>query len=112
ALQAYDKLLVPFMARQASQEIRKPAFTREQGGVLLVFYDAYDRGSLDWFSELMAERKPRRLLFVIHPPVVPYNARSTWHIYSSPKQQSERERLLDLLGRHRAIVLCGHLHKY
>ena len=43
---------------------------------------------------------------------MPYNARSNWHIYSSPKQAAQRAQLLELLGRHRAIVLCGHLHKY
>src|SRR5205823_13872852 len=54
--------------------------------------------------------KPRRLLLAIHPPVVPYNARSTWHVYSNPNQ--ERQRLLNLLGESRAVVLSGHLHKY
>jgi hypothetical protein len=49
---------------------------------------------------------------VIHPPVVPYNARSTWHVYSNPKQAKERERLLNLLGEAKAVVLSGHLHKY
>src|SRR5581483_3963753 len=55
---------------------------------------------------------PARLIVAIHPPVVPYNARSNWHIYSSPKQAAQRTRLLNLLGHHRAIILCGHLHKY
>jgi len=112
AAAVYDKLLVPFLATQAGDGIRKAVFTRERGGVLVVFYDAYDRGSLDWFAEVMKERKPRRLVFVIHPPVVPYNARSTWHVYSNPNQEKQRQRLLGLLGRARAVVLSGHLHKY
>lgn len=112
AAQVYDKVLVPFMAKQAAQEIRRATFTREREGVLVVFYDAYDRASLDWFAELMAKNKPRRLLFVIHPPVVPYNARSTWHVYSHPNQERQRQRLLGLLGEARAVVLSGHLHKY
>jgi calcineurin-like phosphoesterase family protein len=112
AAEAYDRLLVPFMADPSLDEIRRAAFTQQRGGVLLVFYDAYDPKSLDWFARLVAERHPERLIFLIHPPVVPYNARSTWHIYSKPSQAAHRERLLELLGRHRAIVLCGHLHKY
>jgi Calcineurin-like phosphoesterase len=112
AAQVYDKVLVPFMAGQAGTGIDGAAFTRDRAGTLLVFYDAYDRHSLDWFAGLMAQQSPRRLLFVIHPPVVPYNARSTWHVYSSARQASERERLLELLGAARAVVLCGHLHKY
>ncbi len=108
----YDQALVPFMAAQAGKDIQEAAFTRHRGGMLLVFYDAYHRDSLEWFAALLEKQKPQRLLFIVHPPVVPYNARSTWHIYSHPKQERERQRLLDLLGQARAIVLSGHLHKY
>lgn len=108
----YDRVLVPFLAGQADAEVRAARYTRRRGGTLLVFFDAYDRGSLDWFEAVMRDQRPRRLLFVIHPPVVPYNARSTWHVYSSPTQTRQRERLLELLGGARAVVLSGHLHKY
>jgi hypothetical protein len=112
ASRVFDQVLVPFLAGRAGQGMRGAAFTRERDGVLLVFYDAYDHGSLDWFAGLMETQRPRRLIFVIHPPVVPYNARSTWHVYSSPGKERERERLLGLLGRAGAVVLSGHLHKY
>jgi hypothetical protein len=112
AAEVYGKLLVPFMEHPTLDAIRSAAFTQERGGVLFVFYDAYDPKSLEWFEKLIGERKPERLVFLIHPPVVPYNARSTWHIHSRPNQAPQRERLLGLLGKHRAIVLCGHLHKY
>ena len=106
AVEAYRQILLPFMSEPAA------AFSRQQGGTLVAFYDAYDKNSLDWFDKTLTESKPDRLIVAIHPPVVPYNARSNWHIYSSPAQKSQRARLLNLLGRHRAIVLCGHLHKY
>lgn len=109
ATQVYDTLMVPFLNRQLGG-IDGAAFTRSQGGTLMVFFDAYNKGSLAWFEKLMAEKAPRRLIFVIHPPVVPYNARADWHIFA--RQPAERTRLLNLLGKHRAIVLCGHLHKY
>jgi Predicted phosphohydrolases len=112
AAEAYQRLLVPFMANSAFDGIEKSAFAQRRGGWLIVFYDAYDKASLNWFANLVAERRPERLLFVIHPPVVPYNARSSWHIYSKPAQQAQRNRLLELLGRHKAVVLSGHLHKY
>jgi hypothetical protein len=112
AAAAYDELLVPSMRHDSLAEIRSAAFAQSRGGVLLAFYDAYDKASLPWLEQLVADRRPQRLVVLIHPPVVPYNARSTWHIYSKPNQQPERERLLGLLGQTRAIVLCGHLHKY
>src|SRR6185369_13124188 len=112
AADAYRQILLPFLAQQNKAQIKEAVFTRHQGGTLIAFYDAYDKNSLDWFTKTLEESKPERLIVAIHPPVVPYNARSNWHIYSSPKQAAQREQLLSLLGRHRAIVLCGHLHKY
>jgi len=112
AVEAYRNLILPFISQSAGSTITQAAFSRRQGGTLVAFYDAYDKNSLDWFDKTLAESKPERLIVAIHPPVVLYNARSNWHIYSSPKQAAQRARLLDLLGRHRAIVLCGHLHKY
>jgi calcineurin-like phosphoesterase family protein len=112
ATEAYRKLLLPFISQGAGRELSEAVFASRQGGTLVAFYDAYDKNSLDWFAKTLDETKPERLIVAIHPPVVPYNARSNWHIYSSPKQAAQRARLLELLGRHRAIVLCGHLHKY
>jgi hypothetical protein len=112
APEAYRTLILPFISQAAGSKITEAAFSRRQGGTLVTFYDAYDKNSLDWFDKTLAESKPQQLIVAIHPPVVPYNARSNWHIYSSPKQAAQRARLLELLGRHRAIVLCGHLHKY
>jgi hypothetical protein len=106
AAKVYQESLLPFIGQA------KATFTQDVTGTLLVFYDAYDNRSLDWFAGLLEQHKPRRLIFAIHPPVVPYNARATWHIFSSAKHQPQRNRLLDLLGRHQALVLCGHLHKY
>jgi hypothetical protein len=112
AAAVYDRTLLPFMAKAGRSELTQAAFSRTVGGTLFVFYDAYQRSSLDWFSQVLEVHKPRRLIVAVHPPVVPYNARSTWHVYSAPKYQEQRSRLLSLLGRHNAIVLCGHLHKY
>ncbi|MDB6138709.1 MAG: metallophosphoesterase [Verrucomicrobiaceae bacterium] len=109
AKEGYDSMMVPFLNRQLGN-VNGAAFTRSAGDTLIVFFDAYNKGSLAWFEQLMAEKPPRRLVFVIHPPVVPYNARSNWHVFA--KQPPDRERLLNLLGRHRAVVFCGHLHKY
>lgn len=112
AAEAYRQILLPYLSEANRADIKEAAFTRQQGGSLIAFYDAYDKTSLDWFAATLDQAKPQHLIVAIHPPVVPYNARSNWHIYSSPKQAAERKRLLGLLGRHRAIVLCGHLHKY
>ena len=109
ALDVYNNTTVPWLSQQLGN-VGGAAYTQQRGGTLIVFFDAYSKNSLEWFSKLMAEKAPERLIFVIHPPVVPYNARASWVVFA--KQPAERQKLLDLLGKHRAIVLCGHLHKY
>jgi hypothetical protein len=109
---AYHDIVLPGLATASQADVADANFTCRQGATLVVFYDAYDKSSLDWFAKTLERTTPQRLIVAIHPPVVPYNARSNWHVYSSPRQANERTRLLELLGRHQAIVLCGHLHKY
>jgi hypothetical protein len=112
APEVFTRTLLPFLAGGADHDAKGASYTRRRGSTLIVFYDAYDPASLDWFDRVLAERKPERLLFVIHPPVVPYNARADWHVYSHPRQAEKRRHLLELLGSARAVVLSGHLHKY
>jgi len=52
------------------------------------------------------------LFVIVHPPVVPYGARSTWHVFANPKESARRERFLSLLGDQQALVLGGHIHKF
>ncbi len=87
-----------------------------QGDSLFLYFDAYDDPAgkgLDRLEKQLAARgDAKQVFFIIHPPVVPYGARSTWHIFAKPSEAAARTRLLNLLGAHRAIVFCGHLHKY
>lgn len=111
ALEAYEKIVVPFCGAIES-DANPSQFTREQNGWLVVMFDGYTNGSLEWLENILADRDPGRLLFVVHQPVVPYNARSSWCVYGKAAQSEKRERLLRLLGKHRAVVLSGHLHKH
>jgi calcineurin-like phosphoesterase family protein len=110
AVEAFDRVLLP--AASGSPPAMLSNYSVRAGDALFLFFDAYQRGSLEWLEQALAKRSGRHLFFVIHPPVVPYNARSNWHVYARPNQAGQRAKLLGLLGKHRAIVLCGHLHKY
>jgi hypothetical protein len=48
----------------------------------------------------------------MHEPVVPFTARSKWTIFSKPEEKNDREKLLNILGDNRAVVIAGHLHRY
>jgi hypothetical protein len=73
-----------------------------------VYFDAYDdpvgKGLDRLEKQLAARGGAKQVLFIIHPPVVPYGARSTWHIFAQPSEAAARTRLLNLLGEPRAIV--------
>ena len=84
----------------------------EYGNALFCFFDAYDKESLPWLEAELARRTARHCFVILHPPVVPYGARSTWHLYSGERDKAQRERLLELLGKHNVFVLSGHIHKY
>ncbi len=59
----------------------------------------------------MEDHKEDALFFCVHEPVVPYNARANWMVFDKADQKAQRTELLELLGKHNAIVLTGHLHK-
>lgn len=76
-----------------------------------IIYDCFNEESLDWLKTVLKEHdKSQQLFFCTHVPVVPYDDRSTWHIFAH--NQQKREELLNLLGQFRAIVLSAHLHKF
>ncbi|MBI5773253.1 MAG: metallophosphoesterase [Verrucomicrobia bacterium] len=118
AVDAFKHVFHPFLTAQARRlapgfgELKSARYTVEHGGALFCFFDAYDSESLPWLEAVLAKRTARHCFVVIHPPVVPYGARATWHLFSSAKQAAQREKLLDLLGRNHAFVLGGHIHKF
>ncbi|MBC7820238.1 MAG: metallophosphoesterase [Planctomycetaceae bacterium] len=117
AAEAFQQVFHPFLAEQTAGftgdgKLTSANYAIEQGGALFCCFDAYDKQSLDWLEAALAKRTARHCFVVIHPPVVPYGARATWHLYSSAKDKSRRDKLLDLLGRQNAFVLGGHIHRF
>jgi 3',5'-cyclic AMP phosphodiesterase CpdA len=117
ATEAYREVFHPFLGEQSAAftgggKLTTGNYTIEHHGAQFLCFDAYDRASLDWLEATLTKRTARHCFVVIHPPVVPYGARATWHLYSSAKDSARREKLLDLLGRANAFVLGGHIHKF
>lgn len=119
AVAAFQKVLSPFLTEQArtitpgKDAIQGARYTVEFGDTQFAFFDAYEAApSLEWFEAVVARRTARHFITVVHPPVVPYGARSTWHIFSADKDRAKREKFLQLLGDQRSLVLGGHIHKF
>ena len=117
ATEAFKTVFCPFLGQQSAgfggnAKLATARYRVEYGNALFCFFDAYDKESLDWLEATLAQRTARHCFVVIHPPVVPYGARATWHVFSGERQKAQRERLLELLGKNNAFVLSGHIHKY
>lgn len=119
AREAFNQVFLPFLSGEIEKtakprvELQKARYAVQHGDALFAFFDAYNHpDSLEWLESTLKARTAQHVFVLIHPPVVPYNARANWHVYWKPNEQAERTRLLNLLGRHSAIVLSGHLHRY
>jgi hypothetical protein len=119
AVDAFGHVFHPFLTEQAkavtaaSQPVTSARYTVDYGNAQFVFFDAYEAAkSLDWFESVVAKRTADHFIVVVHPPVVPYGARSTWHIFASAKDAARREKFLTLLGDQHAMVIGGHIHRY
>lgn len=119
AVAAFGSVFHPFLTAQSravnpsSAEVKSARYTVDSGNAQFVFFDAYEAAaSLDWFEAVAAKRSAEHFFVVVHPPVVPYGARSTWHIFSAEKERTRREKFLSLLGDQHAMAIGGHIHRY
>ena len=115
---AFAGVFHPFLTEQAqavdrsAEKVTSACYAVRTGNAEFAFFDAYESKSLEWFEAVAAKRTAEHFFVTVHPPVVPYGARATWHLFSSAKEKVRREKFLELLGRQRAIVLGGHIHKF
>ncbi len=112
AKEAFDAVMLPWLSKECGKQIDSASFYLMRGPDLFVFFDAYHNNNLDWLQKTLSENKHRHAFVVMHPPAVPYNARSTWHIFSREKDKASRERFLNILGANNVVLLTAHLHKY
>jgi hypothetical protein len=112
AREAFDCVMLPWLARACGKPVESASFYFSQGPDLFVFFDAYHNHDLDWLERTLWTNPHRHAFVVMHPPAVPYDARSTWHLFSRDNEQVVRERFLSILGAHQVVLLTGHLHKF
>ena len=112
ARENYAKTIIPWQKGEQKESFSGANSTFVHKNSRFILFDSYSaEDSLTWLKEVLKEHTEEHLFFCIHQPVVPFDARSTWHVLSAKNQQGLRQDLLELLGKHQAIVLCGHLHK-
>lgn len=112
AKEVYDETVLPWQSGEHKKKLDHSCASFVYKNSRFVFFDCYQADkSLEWLKEDLKNMKEERLFFSVHMPLIPFNARSTWHVYSKPSEKQKRHELLELLGKYNSIVLCGHLHK-
>ncbi len=112
AKEAYDRIMLPWLSRESGRPVDAASFFFTKGPDLFVFFDAYQNPNVDWLEKTLKENNHRYAFIVMHPPAVPYDARSSWPLFSRANQTETRERFLNLLGANKAVLLTAHLHKF
>ncbi len=112
AKEAYDRIMLPWLSHECGKSVDSASFHFSKGPDLFVFFDAYQNPNVDWLEKTLRENNHRYAFVVMHPPAVPYDARSSWPLFSRANQTETRERFLNLLGANKAVLLTAHLHKF
>ena len=111
AKEVYEEVIIPWQAKELKREISSSNVSFVYENTRFIMLDGYNgETSLKWLKADLENHEQDHLFICVHEPVVPYNARSNWHLFSRNSQN--REELINLLGKHKAIVLTAHLHDY
>lgn len=112
AIEAFQEFYLPMIRRQTkNQEIRKACYSYTVGDVQITCLDPWDKQTdmVSFLEKEFSSSKAKFKFVAIHEPVIPVTERC-WNILRS--DTAKREKMLELIAKNHAIVLCGHLHRY
>jgi len=112
APEAFMKYYVPMFRKQTGDpEINSASYTYKYDNVQITCIDPWDRNvdMVAFLDKELSSSNARFKFVAIHEPVIPVTERC-WHTLRGNPEQ--REKLLEVIARNKAIVLCAHLHRY
>lgn len=122
--EAWREVIMPFMEGQLNQCVNDGMYRYSLSEhadlfVLDQFFstdrDRSEAEMVEWLEKELSQSCATYKFILTHQPVIPVTGRC-WHLLSGLRRKVEdpdlRERFLNLLGSHRAVILCAHLHKY
>jgi uncharacterized repeat protein (TIGR02543 family) len=108
--QAFNNVILPFVSSELGQSINKTSYACHIGDVHIIVLDCYDTPNLlSFLRDQLSNSTAKFKVIATHEPVIPVTAR-LWHIFQDDTVR--RDSLLNLIAMYKAIVVCGHLHKY
>lgn len=112
AKKAFDEFYISFIREQTrNPNIHRANYSYSYDHVQVTCIDPWDTQTdvTAFLESELSESNAKYKFIAIHEPLIPVTERC-WHILR--KEPEQREKLLEVIARHKAIVLCGHLHRY
>jgi hypothetical protein len=110
--QAFQQEYIPMFRKQTNNpEITGANYSYRYGNVQVTCLDPWDKQEdmVSFLEKELAASKAKYKFIAIHEPVIPVTERC-WHTLRN--DPGKRGKLLELIARNKAIVLCAHLHRY
>jgi hypothetical protein len=112
APEAFNEIYIPMIRKQTRNPVINSAnYSYSFNNVQITCVDPWDKSLniVEFLDKELSGSKAAVKIVAIHEPVIPVTERC-WHVFRN--QPEEREKLLEVLARNKAIVLCAHLHRY
>jgi len=112
AVEAFQKFYLPMIRKQTDDpEINKASYAYTSGDVKIICLDPWDKNTdrVAFLEKELSGSNAKFKFVAVHEPVIPVTERC-WHMFRQDPEQ--RTKLLEVIARHKAIVLCAHLHRY
>lgn len=112
AVEAFQKFYVPMIQKQTGNpNIKNASYSYTVDDVRITCLDPWDKTTdmVSFLEKELSASKAKFKFVVVHEPVIPVTERC-WHTLR--KNPEQREKLLEVIARNKAIVLTAHLHRY
>ena len=109
---AFLEYYIPMIQKQTNNKNIKGAnYSYSFGNVQITCLDPWDKSVdiVDFLDKELSGSHAAVKFVAIHEPVIPVTERC-WHVLRNEPER--RQKLLEVIAKNKAIVLCGHLHKY
>ena len=112
AVEAFQKYYLPMIRKQTNNsEINNASYSYIMGDVQVICLDPFDKNTdmVSFLEKELSASKAKFKFVAVHQPVIPVTERC-WHMLKD--NPGKREKLLEVIARHKAVVLTAHLHRY
>ena len=112
AVKAFQDYYVPMIRKQTNnQGIKNANYLSSYDNVQITCIDPWDKDidMVAFLDKELSGSTAKYKFVMVHEPVIPVTERC-WHLLRN--EPGKRDKFLDVIARNKAIVLCGHLHRY